>query len=484
MTDAAYSREIKRVGKVPLSSKIFQGFGGLVNSHKDFAFGTFILLYYSQVLGLSASLVSVVIGISLIVDAISDPVVGSISDSFKSKLGRRHPFMLASAIPFGITMYLLFVPPDGISDNLLLAWLLVFTVLARLAFTFFIVPWNALAAEFSEDYVERTSIITFRYLVGWIGGITFYLFTWQYIFYNTEAYPAGQLNPDHYQNFGIIVGVLVTVWALVSTLGTRKEIPYILQPTQPTPRLSFTRVLEEVLLALTNANFRRLFILSLLFSGIAGIGGVFDIYMNTYFWELTPPELRWFAFAGVGAMAAFLSVPLLQIRFDKQTLLQWCLSIVMVFAILKVTLRFADVLPENGDPLLLWFLVLHSIAQTYLLTICGIMVASLVADMLDEQELFTGKRQEGVFSAALSFSSKATSSVGIIMGGFLLDYVISLPKQAAPGTIEYETLFRLAFTDGVAIPLLFFIPIYLISRVTITRKRLSEIQSELAVKRG
>jgi Na+/melibiose symporter-like transporter len=239
-----------------------------------------------------------------------------------------------------------------------------------------------------------------------------------------------------------------------------------------------------VLLALTSANFRRLFLLTLLFSGIAGVGGVFDIYMNTYFWGLTPPALRWFALTGFGALIAFATVPLLQARFDKNVLLQICLSIVMVLAITKVTLRFLDVLPANGEPSLLPILVGFSIVSVYLLTICGIMVASLIADLLDEQQLDTGRRQEGVFASALSLSSKATSSIGLIIGGFLLDFVIRLPKVAEPGMVLDDTLFRLAFTDGVAVPLLFFIPIYLISRITMTRERLAEVQAELVQRQG
>ncbi|MEM7362651.1 MAG: MFS transporter, partial [Pseudomonadota bacterium] len=170
-----YTRERVREGKVPISTKIFQGFGGIVNSHKDFAFNTFLLLYYSQILGLSASLVAIVIAAALIIDAISDPIVGSVSDNFKSQWGRRHPFMFAAAVPFGITMYFLFAPPVSLGDGALLGWLAFWTVAARLTFTFFIIPWNAIAAEFSEDYVERTSIITYRYMVGWAGGLSFTL---------------------------------------------------------------------------------------------------------------------------------------------------------------------------------------------------------------------------------------------------------------------------------------------------------------------
>jgi GPH family glycoside/pentoside/hexuronide:cation symporter len=474
-----YTREINRVGKVPVSTKIYQGFGGIVNSHKDFAFNTFLLLYYSQILGLSASLVSIVIAISLVVDAVSDPVVGSISDNYKSRLGRRHPFMYASAVPFGLTLYLLFAPPADISDTLLLCWLLFFTISARLAFTFFIVPWSAIAAEFSNDYVERTSIITYRYMVGWVGGVAFSLFAWSYLFPNTEEYPAGQLNPEYYEVFGLVVCCLVILWALISSIGTRKEIPYLLQPVNETPRFSFKRTFDEVMLALQNANFRLLFVVSLLFFGLAGVGGVFDIYMNTYFWAFTSDELRWFAFAAVGAICAFITVPLLQRTIDKHTLLQYFLSLYMVGAILKVCFRFWDIWPDNGDPLLLQLLIIHAIVMVYLLTTCGIMVGSLIADLMDEQELATGKRQEGVFSAALSFSAKATSSVGIIIGGFLLEFVVSFPTQAKIGEVDGDTLFKLALNDGIIIPLLFFIPIYLMSKMTMTRVRLSEVQKAL-----
>ncbi|MFT7266609.1 MAG: GPH family glycoside/pentoside/hexuronide:cation symporter, partial [Halioglobus sp.] len=101
------------------------------------------------------------------------------------------------------------------------------------------------------------------------------------------------------------------------------------------------------------------------------------------------------------------------------------------------------------------------------------------ADLMDEQELATGKRQEGVFSAALSFSAKATSSVGIIIGGFLLEFVVSFPTQAKIGEVDGDTLFKLALNDGIIIPLLFFIPIYLMSKMTMTRVRLSEVQKAL-----
>lgn len=474
-----YQRERKREGKVPVSTKIFQGFGGLANSHKDFAFNNFLLLYYSQILGVPASTTAIILALCLFADAITDPMVGAYSDNFRSRLGRRHPFMYAASVPLGLFMYLLFTPPAGASELTLVIWLFAFTLCTRTAFTFFIMPWNAVAAEFSDDYVERTSIITYRYVVGWIGGVIFSFGMYTFVFASSEEYPAGQLDPGNYPLFAMITGGLITLWCIVSTHMTRREVPYLLQPVQETPRFDFMDLARQVLLALSNRNFRLMFAGMLLFAGIAGIGGVFDMYMNTYFWEFAPEDLRWFAFSLFGAMVAFVLVPLLQERFQKQQILVTVLAVTMVLAMLKVVFRFVDIWPDNGDPYLVVALVIHTSFAAGLLTTAGIMFGSMVADMVDEQEHRVGRRQEGVFASAIGFSAKATSSLGLIIGGFLLDYAIGFPRGTQPGEVADNVLFKLAFTDGIAVPICYFLPIWMLTRYTLTRDRLTEIQAEL-----
>ncbi len=474
-----YRREKKREGKVPVSTKIFQGFGGLSNSHKDFAFNNFLLLYYSQILGVPASTAAIVLALCLFADAITDPMVGAYSDNFRSRLGRRHPFMYAAAVPLGLFMFLLFSPPVDASEMILVVWLFAFTLATRTAFTFFIMPWNAVAAEFSDDYVERTSIITYRYVVGWIGGVIFSFGMYTFVFTSSESYPAGQLDPGNYPLFAMITGGLITLWCLVSTHLTRREVPYLLQPVRETPKFDFMDLGRQVLLALSSRNFRLMFTAMLFFACIAGIGSVFDMYMNTYFWEFTPEDLRWFAFSILGAMGAFVAVPLLQKRFQKQHILVTVLSVTMVLAMLKVIFRFADIWPVNGDPWLVVALVIHSSFGAGLLTTAGIMFGSMVADMVDEQEQRVGRRQEGVFASAIGFSSKATSSLGLIIGGFLLDYAIGFPRGTQPGEVADSVLFNLAFTDGIAVPLCYFLPIWMLTHYTLTRDRLTVIQAEL-----
>ena len=185
----SYARVTTRVGKVTTRTKFFQGIGGIPETLKQFGFNTFLLLYYNQVLGLQASWVSMALFVALAIDAVTDPIVGSYSDNFRSKLGRRHPLMYAAALPSGICLYLLFAPPVFDSKFELLAWLVFFTVGTRVSMTFFLVPWNALFAEFSDDYEERSVIVTYRLLLALVAGVIFTFVTFSFIFPSSEAFP-------------------------------------------------------------------------------------------------------------------------------------------------------------------------------------------------------------------------------------------------------------------------------------------------------
>ena len=290
---------------MPVSTKIFQGLGGLPGGAKDMAVNTFLLLFYNQILGVPATAASVALAIALVVDAISDPMVGAYSDQFRSRLGRRHPFMYAAAIPMGILGYLLFSPPAGASEAFLIGWLLVVTVLLHLSFTFFVVPWNALAAEYSDDYVERTSIISYRYLVGSIGGPIFAFSVWSLVFPASEAFPAGQLNPQAYGTFAVVVGLAMGCFSIITTHLTKRDIPYLLQPNEATQARP-GQLLKRVLLSLENRNFRVILVAYLIFAGIAGVGGVFDAFMTTFFWEFAGEDIRWFQPTAIASISGML----------------------------------------------------------------------------------------------------------------------------------------------------------------------------------
>ena len=150
-------------------AKLFYGFGSIAYGVKDFGFGTLLLFYYNQVIGLPASEVSFAIAMVLVFDAFADPIVGQISDSLRTKWGRRHPFMYASAVPVAISYFFLWVPPHW-SQTGLFYYLVGVAILVRTFITMYEIPSSAMVPELTEDYDQRTSFLSYRYFFGVLGG--------------------------------------------------------------------------------------------------------------------------------------------------------------------------------------------------------------------------------------------------------------------------------------------------------------------------
>ena len=102
--------------------------GQFAEGVKQEAFTLLLLFYYTAVLGLSGALAGQAILISLLFDAVTDPIMGVVSDRLESRWGRRHPFLYLSALPLGICFYLTFAPPPGLSQLELFAWLTIFLI--------------------------------------------------------------------------------------------------------------------------------------------------------------------------------------------------------------------------------------------------------------------------------------------------------------------------------------------------------------------
>jgi Na+/melibiose symporter-like transporter len=468
-----------RDGSLSFATKLHQGIGAIPDTVKNYAFNTFALLFYNQVLGMDPFRVSIALAIAIVFDAITDPLVASFSDNLKTRWGRRHPLMLAASVPLGLALYGVFVPPAGLSHDDLFWWLLGFTVLTRGLMTVYFVPWAAIAAELSDDYHERTSLMSYRFAVGWTVAVGFPFFVYSVIMPGTPEFPKGQLNPAGYPGMAGTAAVLMILGAVATTLLTWREIPYLRQHAGEVPRFSIAQPIREVREALRNRQFALIFTIVLIMSAIGGTTANINIYMSTYFWGLSTEDLRWFALSASGALIAFPLVAAVQRKWDKKTILLSCGVVSLVDGIALVNLRFLDVLPENGDPMLLVILVGMGVFAVALAVIQGIIGASVVADLLDDHELRTGLRQEAMFNAALSFSGKAVSGLGTLAGGLILTLIAFPANVEDPSQVPADAILRLGVVMGVAIPLLYLIPIALITRYEITEERHEEIRAAL-----
>ena len=184
----------------------------------------FVLFYYNQVLGLPGTLAGAALFIALLVDGFTDPLIGTWSDHCRSKLGRRHPFMFAAALPVGLTFIGLFAPPSGLGEVGLFLWLTAFAVLTRFALTLYNVPHLALGTEITEDPEERTRLILLRQLFSYLGTTFAIVVGFGWFFSDARG---GRLLAENYPTFAIALGTTMTVAILVAAVGTRSEIRHV-----------------------------------------------------------------------------------------------------------------------------------------------------------------------------------------------------------------------------------------------------------------
>jgi glycoside/pentoside/hexuronide:cation symporter, GPH family len=171
---------------------------------KDAAFAAFVLFYYKQVLGLSGTLTGLAIALSVVWDAISDPMVGAWSDNLRTRWGRRHPLMVASVLPIALGFIALFEPPEAVlsSQRSLFLWLLGSVIVLRTALTFFMIPYLALGAEMTTDYHERTRIASARTNLGWFMGVVAAAAAMFFIFNDSKGID-GRFIADNYHLYGL-----------------------------------------------------------------------------------------------------------------------------------------------------------------------------------------------------------------------------------------------------------------------------------------
>ena len=145
-------------GKLSIPTKLFYGVGSVAFGVKDQGFSYLLLIFYNQVVGLPSATVGLAIMVALMFDSLLDPIMGQVSDNWRSRWGRRHPFMYAAALPVAASYLLLWNPPQDWSHGALFIYLIVVAVIIRSFITMYEIPSAALAPELTTDYDERTKV--------------------------------------------------------------------------------------------------------------------------------------------------------------------------------------------------------------------------------------------------------------------------------------------------------------------------------------
>ncbi len=476
--------------KLNLQTKFAYGVGQVAEGIKSRGFDLIAFFYFTQVLGLSGSLAGTAVAIALIFDAVSDPVAGHLSDNWRSRLGRRHPFMYAAALPLAISWFVLYLPPAGLGQTGLFFWLLICAVLVRASMTLYHVPHMALGAELSDDYDERTSIVQWRTFLGMVGALVVIGAGLNLFFPASEEFSNGMMNPAGYPKFALASAVIMFVTIWYSAWGTRKEIPNLPgPPAEPIP-FSLRGTYAEFALAWQNRSFRALFLGFSCYGISISIGTTLGTHVYVFFWGFSPTDLSIvLGLTAAGFVVGVIISRRLHVRFDKKASLIGAASLSGVLGILAVVARLVGLIPDVAAPFvfpgILGVVGIGAIAAGVGYTSAG----SMMADVAHDQFARTGRAQQGILFSAVAFSGKIGSAGGHFLAGVGID-LINFPLQSAPELIAPDFIFRLGLLSLIAAPIaatgIWCYTYYRINRASFEsadaeppRERLSELLNEV-----
>jgi glycoside/pentoside/hexuronide:cation symporter, GPH family len=418
---------------VPLPTKLFYGFGAVAYGIKDNGFSVFLLLFYNQVVGLSAGLVGLTLLVALLLDAVIDPMVGHLSDRTRGRWGRRHPWLYLSAIPIAVSWYFLWLPPAA-SQAIQLLYLLVMATLVRMSISLNEVPSIALAPEMTHDYHERTSVLGWRYFFGWAGGLLILASAYG-IFRLNEA---ENMTLGAYRNYAITGAIVMFVAVLVSAIGTHRRY------ARPTAADAHQPSLRDMAACLRFKPFRLLLLAAFFAFANQGVTFALSNYMLAYVWKFGAAQQVIYAFSlFVGVIAALVIARQAGLRYGKPgaaiRLAIAATLIGMAPYLLYILGLFPQLSPMGTLACYLPF-VLTATAFSIAVMITG---ASMMADVTTASFRETGKQQEGVFYAGHFFTQKCVTGVGIFLSGQILA-LIGFPERADPATIDPAIVTNLA----------------------------------------
>lgn len=424
------------------STKLSYGVGAVALGLKDNGFSYLLLLFYNQVIGMSATTVGLAIMIALAADALLDPIIGQVSDNWRSRWGRRHPFMYVSALPIAVSYFLLWHPPTGWSGEAMFLYLIGLAIVIRTFIAVFEIPSSALGAELTSDYDARTDLASWRAAFNWYGGLIMVMLTFQVFLTATPEQPVAQLNRGGYELYGLVSSIVMFIVIMVSALGTHNRIPFLRQP--PAHKIGPLAALKNMLEAMINRALLPMLGAGMFNAMAYGLSVALSLYFNTYFWGFSAGQVSLFILAQFGSstLALWVTGPLSN-HLGKRNAAVLCKVLAPAFGLTPIVLRLLDLFPANGSPFLLpTMLVLHLLSVTAA-SVVAILVGSMCADVVEDYELKTGRRAEGVMAAANLFVAKTTSGIGIFASSMLLAFV-GFPENATPATVGADTLLNLA----------------------------------------
>jgi len=449
---------------------------GIVNTGLNF----FLLLYYDQVLGLAPALAGLALALALVIDGITDPLVGVLSDRWRSRWGRRHPFLYASVIPLAGAYLAIWFPPVGADNQAgLFAYLLAVTVALRIAQTLFDVPTNALMPELTRDYEARTRLSMYKVSFTWITSNATGILMYAIWLRDDGSAGSGLLRAESYQAGALwFAGVLVVAAAAVP-LALHRYVPY-LAANAPRHSAPARQVLRNVMQTYANRSMLALLGSAVFLAAASGLTNALWVYLYSFYWGFTSNQVNAVQFVYLGAaITALLVLPRLARGRDKRILSLWIATAFWLFTALPYLLQTVGFFPAAGSQARVAALLLHAAVDGLLFNMLTALLFSLLADVVEDNLLRTGRREEGLILSSQTFITKTSGALGTWSAAMLLTWV-AFPRGVTADAIDPAVLSGLGGSYVAAMWLVGLCSILFLGRYRISRAAHAENVSRLS----
>ncbi len=449
--------------RVPFSRKLLWGAGGAADNIMYNGLSALVLPIFNLGLGVDAVLLGYAMGIPRLLDAITDPLIGNLSDNTRSRWGRRRPYILCGAIGAGVLLATLFNPGAGWSTDVLFWWFLILCSLFYVAYTFFMIPYSALGFELTTDYAERTRVLAWRPYLGFASGLAI---PWLY----KLCFVFGENEVEGVRVVAVLMGITVIALGLLPAL-------FVPEPPAPAIAPAPLPLLQSLRVTFTNPAFLLLAGATLCILLGLFLAGPLGLYLSMFYVfggdkEAAATIGGWAGVAGM--LAGYVGLPLAtwySARFGKRHAALLFVGI----ATLSIPLTWWLFTPANP-----WLMLVPAVIIGITINGAFLVGVSMLADVCDADELRTGLRREGIYSASMEFGKKCAIALSTVLGGYLLA-VAGFDQSQATQTESTLTALRLGYI--LVLGLAFLTAFLLFRRFPLTHESAREIRRQLDARR-
>lgn len=467
--------------RIPNGQKFAYGLGGIVNNLLGGAIG-FMSIVLNVGLGINPALVGTLQAIPRLTDAITDPIMGYISDKTRSKFGRRRPYIFVGAIMVGLIFALMWQLPPGNSEMFYFWFFLIGSIIFYLFYTMFATPWVALGYELTSDYHERTRLMG---VMNFMGQFAWISLPWFYAIMENDRLFSDSV--EGARTLAIVIGVFVAVVGIMPAIFLKEKFVAAVDEKSGKEKISMLEgiknnvadFLKGLVTTVKRPEFLKLCAGTFfLFNGIMLVGA-FSSYITIFYvsggdTDMGAKYMGLFGTINTAAtLGAIVVVTWISARIGKRKTFIIATSITMFGSLLKWFCY---------DPMAAWKVLLPApfmaVGMGALFTLMG----SMIADVCDLDELETGERREGMYGSIYWWMVKLGMALAFGLSGFLLNATGFDVEML--GAQSSDTFFWMRVIDVLVPAVTALIAIVAVASYKITEERSFEIRTELEKRRG